>query len=954
MKNRQQFLIVWLTTAIIVALLARGSFGEAYPGYTLYGPSNGRATYLINLNNQIVKTWNHNRNGGYSYYLLESGHLLRTAMASGIRINGGGAQGVVQKYDWNGNLVWEYTYSSATVQAHHDIEPMPNGNVLIIAWEVKTAAEVQAAGCSRNITLWPDHIIEVRQTGANSGEIVWQWHAWDHLIQDYNANRANYGVVGDHPELLDINLATTSDWMHVNGISYNPELDQIVFSSHYLNEVYVIDHSTTTAEAASHQGGRWGRGGDFLYRWGKPSNYRAQGAQVFYVVHSAYWVPVGLPGAGNIMAFNNRERQGTSMVVELVPPRDERGVYLRNVNGAYGPANPVWSYTANGFYSQHLGCNQRLPNGNTLITQSTSGRMFEVDVQGNVQWNYQPGGEIVRSLRYGFEYPGVYNLNPVAAGVIVINEILASNSEVITDQDGEYEPWVEIYNNGNTARSLWGFYLSDDANNITKWRFPKTASIAARSYLIVWLDSDTTQQGLHANFTPSRQGGRIIFSAPNENVLDNVQYGQQTDNISWGRYPNGTGQFREMSPSFGETNYEGIIGPDYSVLAINELLSDNATIAGDQDGEYEPWLEIYNTSESEISLEGCHLTDDPNNPTKWTFPDTTIGGQGFLIVWIDNDPDQSGLHTNFQLSLHGGRILLTEPNQEVIDDETYGTLGCDISWGRYPDGSGEFRLMTPSFGSPNLDRIIPPDYEIALNELLVINTTIASDQDGEFNPWIELFNNSTNHMSLTRVYLTDEEGNPTKWSFPDTTIPARGYLIVWADGESDQRGLHTNFSLSPEGGRLMLLDSDHHIIDEVTYPSQTENISYGRYPNGTGDFIRMTPSFSATNRDGIQTVPMPTGTVPKELGLTQIYPNPFNATISIGFQLAYTAYLKLIIYNTSGQYVKSLIKGTLPIGIYKAVWDGTNSQGELANAGIYYCILKSGTTFQAQKIILLR
>ncbi len=381
-----------IALALVSLMAMKAELGaEPFPGYTLFGQCNGRTTTLIDMDNRSVHTWNHNRNGGYSAYLLENGHVLRTAAATRPQLMGGGSQGVVQDVDWNGNLVWEYTYSSATYLSHHDIEPMPNGNVLMIAWEVKTIAEAQAAGLSRNASIWPDHIIEVQPNGANGGNIVWQWHAWDHLIQDYNRNRANYGVVGDHPELLDINISGGGggigggDWMHINGISYNPELDQIVISSHTLNEFYVIDHSTTTVEAASHQGGRWGHGGDFLYRWGKPANYDAPGDQVFRVVHCSIWVPAGLPGAGNIMAFNNREGQGTSMIVEITPPYDEQGNYVRGPNGAYGPANPTWTYTANGFYSNHLGGCQRLPNGNTFIVESTSGYLFEVNIQGDVQ-----------------------------------------------------------------------------------------------------------------------------------------------------------------------------------------------------------------------------------------------------------------------------------------------------------------------------------------------------------------------------------------------------------------------------------------------------------------------------------------------------------------------------------------------------------------------------------------
>ncbi|HCV42468.1 MAG TPA: hypothetical protein DGH68_03220, partial [Bacteroidetes bacterium] len=309
---------------IIVVSLPNLARGQAFQGYTLYAPSASPArTYLVNMSNTIVKTWTHTVGGAYSCYLLADGTLLRSA-AFGSGLNGGGATGMVQKVSWSGTVSWQYTYSTSSYRSHHDIEPMPNGNVLLIAWEVKIAAQGVAAGLNHSASIWPDHIIEVQPVGSTGGNIVWQWHAWDHLIQDFDPTKANYGVVAGHPELMDINYGSSAagDWMHVNGISYNATKDQIVFSSHNLNEVYVIDHSTTTAEAAGHTGGRWGKGGDFLYRWGNPAAYRAPGTRVFDVVHCGSWVPDSLPGGGHIMAFNNRASQSTSIIVEFTPPVD--------------------------------------------------------------------------------------------------------------------------------------------------------------------------------------------------------------------------------------------------------------------------------------------------------------------------------------------------------------------------------------------------------------------------------------------------------------------------------------------------------------------------------------------------------------------------------------------------------------------------------------------------------
>jgi hypothetical protein len=430
--------------AVILGLVGTAAAQTYYPGYTLYSPNNGTRTYLVDESHTVVHTWIHNRPGGYSSYLLDDGSVIRPSVSTSGSLNGGAAMGMVQRVDLNNNLVWSYSYNTTQVRTHHDIEPLPNGNVLLIAWERKTAAQAVQAGLDHSAEIWPDHIIEVQPVGATGGNIVWEWHAWNHLIQDHDATKDNYGVVADHPELLNVNLGDSGlggDWMHVNGLNYNPERDQIVFSSHTLDEIYVIDHSTTTAEAAGHSGGNSGKGGDFLYRWGRPANYGAPGAQVFNVVHCGYWIPAGCPGAGNLMAFNNREGTNASHVVELVAPYDGNYNYTLVPGQAWGPAAPVWTYAASGFYTNHLGGCQRLPNGNTLVIESTSGIFWEVTTTGAIVWTYAPGGEIARALRYGLNHPGLAALGLVETAV---GDVAAAGVRLGQNQPNPFNPRTTI------------------------------------------------------------------------------------------------------------------------------------------------------------------------------------------------------------------------------------------------------------------------------------------------------------------------------------------------------------------------------------------------------------------------------------------------------------------------------------------------------------------------------
>ena len=353
----------------------------------------------------------------------------------------------VREVDRNGNTLWE----CAQGNLHHDALKMPNGNVLLLSRQYKTAKEAAAAGANPDFIdtdgLIASHIVEVKITGPANCEIVWEWSAWDHLIQDFDTSKANYGKVAEHPELIDLNFRLSeestapSDWIHSNGIDYNPELDQIILSPRHFSEVWIIDHSTTTTEAAGHSGGKGGKGGDLLYRWGNPRAYRAgtPDDQQLFLPHNIQWIAPGLPGAGNILIFNNGFkspdfRRGYSSVDEIVPPVD--GVnYRLNPGLAYPPVKPVWVYTAptpSDFFSYKISGMQRLPNGNTFICDGVHGTLFEVTPAGKTVWKYinpmihngplrqgesvpsnagEQANQVYRAYRYAPDYPGLQGLD---------------------------------------------------------------------------------------------------------------------------------------------------------------------------------------------------------------------------------------------------------------------------------------------------------------------------------------------------------------------------------------------------------------------------------------------------------------------------------------------------------------------------------------------------------------
>lgn len=433
---------------------------QQYPGYTLYSTGSSTNAYLIDTNGTTFHTWTFSSTArtGYSSHLMPGGILWRSVSRSGNSFTGGGMTGQIQKVDYNGNVLWDYVHSSSTYCLHHDHCPLPNGNVLLISYELKTPAEVSAAGCTQSITMWPEKIIEVQPTGPTTGTIVWEWHAWDHLVQNVDPSKANYQTsIVDHPELLNINYGTQKDWIHMNGIDYNPVLDQIIVSSHYLNEWWVIDHSTTTAEAASHSGGSSGKGGDLLYRWGNPAAYGASGARILNVTHDAHWIAENCPGAGNMIGFNNRGISNTqSSVDEIIPPRSGYN-YTRTPGAAFSPASYDYRLACNG-YSSNMSSVDVLPNGNKLVCMATAGLIYETDPAGATIWSKTLTGNCPQAHRYSECY-----VNTPAPSIPQITE----SGNTLYSTPGMLYQW---YLNGDPIQGATGqnFIPTEDGNYVVR------------------------------------------------------------------------------------------------------------------------------------------------------------------------------------------------------------------------------------------------------------------------------------------------------------------------------------------------------------------------------------------------------------------------------------------------------------------------------------------------------
>ena len=426
----------------------------ATPGYVMIQPPESTKTHIINLDGKVIHTWE-GELAVVNQYLKENGNLVRLEVDTDFpTFAAGGQAGRIREYDWDGNILWDFEWADEDELIHHDIELLANGNILAISYEAKSQKEVIEAGRDpKHVSkagLWPDKIIEIKPSGPTGGEIVWEWHMWDHLVQDHDPTKNNYGILAENPRKINFNVhgpefppmteeqvqqgikmgmmtgnATVdnqhSDFTHTNAIAYNAELDQIVISVPAYSEIMIIDHGTTIEEAKGSTGGRWGHGGDLLYRWGNPVNYGkgSKADRKLFFEHDIKWIPKGYPGEGHLMVFNNDIEHpdnkvpsmwavlmtskspeveapvgvlgNHSAVFEFVPPTNSEGAYILEEDGTFGPEGPLWTYTAPdkySFYSAFVSGAHRMKNGNTLITSGAKGRLMEVTPDQKIVWEY--------------------------------------------------------------------------------------------------------------------------------------------------------------------------------------------------------------------------------------------------------------------------------------------------------------------------------------------------------------------------------------------------------------------------------------------------------------------------------------------------------------------------------------------------------------------------------------
>ncbi|MGE5942993.1 MAG: aryl-sulfate sulfotransferase [Flavobacteriales bacterium] len=365
----------------------------------------GKSSYLVDKKGEILKVWDFDIALGNDLELLPNGKLLGIFKATNLSFSFGGFGGIIRIINVDGSIDWEFNYHSENYLAHHDVEMLPNGNVLIIAWERILALDAQNMGIDVNHDIFTESLIEVN---PNNDQIVWEWHTKDHIVQDIDNTLPNYGIVKDNPQLINHNYVKNDNGnlMHINGIDYDPVKDVIYMSVNFYSEVWVIDHSTTTLESSIHEGGTYNKGGDLIYRFGNPEAYdNTIGKRLFYNNHFPNFLESNEIGAGNVLVFNNNYDAGQSTVHEFKMP-----VNFELNSDADNEPLEVWNFTDTNLFNERISGAVRLKNGNTLICEGDYG-LWEVTPEKEVVWKYDPIGNFWRAYSYSLTDSEIVNLN---------------------------------------------------------------------------------------------------------------------------------------------------------------------------------------------------------------------------------------------------------------------------------------------------------------------------------------------------------------------------------------------------------------------------------------------------------------------------------------------------------------------------------------------------------------
>lgn len=448
------------------------------------------------------------------------------------------------------------------------------------------------------------------------------------------------------------------------------------------------------------------------------------------------------------------------------------------------------------------------------------------------------------------------------ADAVALSEIMISNKGSVPDNLGGYPDYIELHNGSTERADISGYGLSDSLLEGAKYVFPAGTVLEPGAYVVVWCGGEA-EDDMHAPFKLSAGEEAVLFDASGRPldtaVLNSVDSGMvlRREGEVWTQakpcpgYPKTEAGMAEYEASLKETEDMG--------LYINEFMASNATTICDSFGSYSDWIELYNSTDTDMDISGFGISDNLSQPMKYRFPDgTTIAAKGYLVVFCSgNEGMQNGeLHAPFGLRSYGEDVVIANRAGRIIDSYSFKNQETDVSVARIPDGAGELQPNSqPSPGYPNTgagysafdaaNRL--PLGGVYISEFGGSTGSVASD-------WVELHNSTGSAVSLAGYGISNNPKNPAKWVFPDISIEPGEYLLLYATGSSDKaqkKNLKLNFCISSTGEALFFFDPNGKLIDKLSAGRMKSGQSYGR-DGSDNRFYYAEPTPGAQNGKGYE------------------------------------------------------------------------------------------------------
>lgn len=537
---------------------------------------------------------------------------------------------------------------------------------------------------------------------------------------------------------------------------------------------------------------------------------------------------------------------------------------------------------------------------------------------------------------------------------LFISEIVASQITSDMDGSGVSEDWVEIYNDNNTDINIGGFYLTDNLDNLIKFRisseFPDSTTIGAKSYKVFWADDHPEQGVCHLGFKLSGKSEQLgLVGLEGKEIIDSVSYPEQYSNFSYSRLDN-TGPWKFLPPTHLSYNKSSLI----SGIFINELMASNSSVADDY-GEFDDWIEIYNSNDYPVDIGGLYLSDSKADFAKHRIPShspelTTIPARGFRVLYADDSKEQGISHLNFKLKREGEFIqIINYDESTILDSISFPKQFKNSAFSRISE-SGDWYAIPPTPGKSNT---VPDLSGLVINEVMANNLTIIKDDYNEFEDWIELYNSSNEAIDIGGLYISDSLSNPGQHritsEFPNsTTIDPKGFFILWADSYETQGICHLNFSLAKTGESIGLFDYRKEMIDTISNPFISPNLSWGRQSDGDPVWrIFRSPSPLSSN------IATSVGQETQFHNQTPVvYPNPVKEIAYLAISVEEPEVIQLDIFEGTGKLVSSWNINHNGSGTETFEWGVDDASGQKVRSGLYYCRIQTAKEIWVLKIMV--